>query len=286
MARENTGRATGLPHQDRDPGYSAGPTPVGTLIGRRMLALLGAGVVGLSMLTACADSETDTTVEKEEVSTSHAVQGNGVISAQAASGVLARTGALLQKAIEEDALVSPGEDGSEPEEGQSSAEEGQESETDHTSESTPEEEESVSASPSETNTCAPYTGRQAAYKWGEKLRAPEGVTWNLDVENPRTYDPCAPLSYLVISPEGYRSGQLHQIMLFHYGEYLGTTGWLAYETQVEVTQTAPDRVVVLYRWGSNCSGADCSEATSTFTWDDVLEKVVHGGQFPPDSLGV
>lgn len=238
----------------------------------------------IAAMSACSpiDSQSTSTAQP-----THSAHGSAVISAEQASGALARAGALANKTLHQKDTHDDAPGDTSGEESAPAADASAESSEDSSANSTAPE--SKDESPSPAFTCAPYTGQQAAFKWGDKLRTPDdNFRWDLNIEEPRTYDPCAPLSYLVVSPEGYRNGQVHQIMLFHYGEYLGTTAWLAYDTQVEITQVNPGKITVTYLWGSNCvgDGCDAKQAVSTFTWDEVLEKVVHGGQFPPESLGV
>lgn len=105
--------------------------------------------------------------------------------------------------------------------------------------------------------------------------------WYLE-ESSSEYDPCADLSWAVLGIRGTASSPF-QIMLFHDGEYVGTTlkeprGFLP-----EVKRLDDGSIEVLYRYlkEGEATFQASGRATATFEWDDKQKKVVQAGDLPP-----
>ncbi|WP_462417081.1 LppP/LprE family lipoprotein [Kytococcus sp. Marseille-QA3725] len=97
-----------------------------------------------------------------------------------------------------------------------------------------------------------------------------------------TYHPCAGLSWITLGIRGTASSPF-QIMLFHEGEYLGTTLAKAPGFFPDVRRVDDDTLEVTYRYPKEGeANAEASgRAVSQFTWSDKAGKVVHSGELPP-----
>lgn len=144
-------------------------------------------------------------------------------------------------------------------------------------------------SPSPKPSCANLTGRGA-------VRASIGrippfdvgdgdvYEWSATDADVKGYDPCAPLSWIVVPIKGATGSSPHQIMLFHHGRFLGTTTKDAYGFWPKVTRLSPSRIAVVYTYAHEDEGTATAsgKARSTFTWDAAAGRVVHAGEVPPD----
>lgn len=95
-----------------------------------------------------------------------------------------------------------------------------------------------------------------------------------------TYDPNAPLSYVVIFDVINSDNGSSQIMLFSYGKHLGTTTKVPQPLWVEVERLSDSSIKVTYLdealvWDGVRQGPDF---VSTYTWDG--KKVVMKGEVP------
>ncbi|WP_374928990.1 LppP/LprE family lipoprotein [Kytococcus sedentarius] len=93
---------------------------------------------------------------------------------------------------------------------------------------------------------------------------------------------CEGLSWAVLITDGMGAVP-SQIMLFHDGEYLGTTLKDPQTFIPEVKRTGKDAIAVTYTYvkGDESSGEASGRATATFTWDPRAKKVVQAGELPP-----
>ena len=66
------------------------------------------------------------------------------------------------------------------------------------------------------------------------------------------FDPCAALSWQTISIKGATASSPHHIMLFHYGEYLGTATAEPYGFFPDVEQVNHNEISVTTRWRRQC----------------------------------
>ncbi|QWW18843.1 LppP/LprE family lipoprotein [Schaalia sp. 19OD2882] len=115
-----------------------------------------------------------------------------------------------------------------------------------TTQSAPDEAASDSA-------CANLTGAQALATWGPKvaqawpdLPLGDPLRWDLKEAPVDTYDPCSPVSWIVLSnTSGAVSGPRH-IMLFHEGTYVGTATAKPLAYQPAILRKAPDTLSLTF----------------------------------------
>ena len=131
--------------------------------------------------------------------------------------------------------------------------------------------------------CSELTGRQAAEKWVGEVPTMNDWAWDTEWAVVDDYDPCAALSWIVLPIESGTASSPYQIMLFHRGEYLGTTFKEPEGFAPGVTRLSDDAIEVTYRYtlhGDSNAGAR-GRAVAQFTWDAAQGKVVHTGALPP-----
>lgn len=97
------------------------------------------------------------------------------------------------------------------------------------------------------------------------------------------YDPCAALSWTVVSVEMATGSSPCAILLFHEGAYLGTATSEQYGFVPDVERTAPGAILVTYRFvQGNESNAEASgRAVATYTWNPETARVDMAGDTPP-----
>ncbi len=118
----------------------------------------------------------------------------------------------------------------------------------------------------------------------EAASANQDVAWSTNVTD-TSFDPCADLSYAQLSIEGATGSSPMQVMLFHRGEYIGTTSDCAPGNQ-KVNQDDDKSITVTYRWpkpGEGTAGDTFSEDV-TYTWVDDETGVSMSGPIPMDAL--
>ncbi len=139
-------------------------------------------------------------------------------------------------------------------------------------------------SPTPTATCARLTGRQALATWGPQVpRHPNDYEWDLGQADPADYDPCAPLSWIVLPIIGPTGSSPYAIMLFHHGTYVGPATKDVIGFAPATRRVSPSQLSVTYTYekpGEITAGAS-GRATALFTWDAASGKVVRTGQIPP-----
>lgn len=145
--------------------------------------------------------------------------------------------------------------------------------------------ETASAEPT-TEKCATMTGAEAISTWGPQVptfREGYDWQWNLDRADPNTYDPCAALSWVVLEIPGNTASSPFQIMLFHRGQYIGTTASKPIGFPPKVVRLDDAAIQVAYTWPRDGeSNAEASgRSISIFTWDDRTRSVTHSGEWPP-----
>lgn len=144
--------------------------------------------------------------------------------------------------------------------------------------------ETASAEPT-TEKCATMTGAEAISTWGPQVptfREGYDWQWNLDRADPNTYDPCAALSWVVLGLKGGMASSPVQIMLFHRGQYIGTTASKPIGFPPKVVRLDDAAIQVAYTWPRDGeSNAEASgRSISIFTWDDRTRSVTHSGEWP------
>lgn len=97
------------------------------------------------------------------------------------------------------------------------------------------------------------------------------------------YDPCASLSWQTISIEGATASSPHHIMLFHYGQYLGTATAEPYGFFPSVERVNGNEISVTYHWPQegDANAAPTGETHAGFRWDEAQHKVIMSGDVPP-----
>ena len=148
--------------------------------------------------------------------------------------------------------------------------------------------ETASAQPTEK--CATMTGAEAVSTWGPQVptfRKGYDWQWDLDGADTTTYDACAALSWVVLEIPGNTASSPFQIMLFHRGQYIGTTASKPIGFPPKVVRLDDAAIQVAYTWPRDGeSNAEASgRSISIFTWDDRTRSVVHSGEWPPGVAG-
>lgn len=146
---------------------------------------------------------------------------------------------------------------------------------------------SSSATPEPSGSCANTTAEQAVNENIDKVgpafpdRNDPNTEWMaIDTE---TYDPCADLSWVTLTIRGGTASSPSQQMLFHDGEYLGTTTKEGIAFSPETVRLSDSAIQVTYRWakeGESNAGAS-GRAVSTYSWNPNTESVDHAGEWPP-----
>ena len=144
--------------------------------------------------------------------------------------------------------------------------------------------ETASAQPTEK--CATMTGAEAVSTWGPQVptfRSESYWQWDLDGADTTTYDACAALSWVVLEIPGNTASSPFQIMLFHHGQYIGTTASKPIGFPPKVVRLDDAAIQVAYTWPRDGeSNAEASgRSISIFTWDDRTRSVTHSGEWPP-----
>lgn len=131
--------------------------------------------------------------------------------------------------------------------------------------------------------CGELTGQEAFSRWVNKV--PDsgfGEPW-IPAFKKDTYDPCADLSYIVITVEAASTAAPHHIMLFNKGEYLGTATYYSYAFAPLVTRDSDSAITVEYKYlrTGEANVEASGRTTAHFRWDDGQEKVIMTGSAPP-----
>lgn len=133
-------------------------------------------------------------------------------------------------------------------------------------------------------TCATTSGSEALEQNLSKVPADSrGFPWTADYAETDGYDPCAVLSWITISIEGGTASSPYQIMLFHHGQYIGTTASdsIGFHPDVVRLSDCEIQVTYMYTRDGEANAEASGRSASTFTWDDASGSVVHGGEWPP-----
>lgn len=127
------------------------------------------------------------------------------------------------------------------------------------------------------------TGDETVKKWLNQVPTVDSSTpWRHSTNANETYSPCAPLSWVHIMTANLQQDQPQHTMLFHNGEYIGTTTAQAYPWSDRILRKANNRIEVVYRWPQ--PGDDplhpTGQSVAEFYWDDTLGKVRLEGEVP------
>ena len=144
-----------------------------------------------------------------------------------------------------------------------------------------------SATPEPSGSCANTSAEQAVNENIDKVgpafpkgNVPDAEWVAIDTE---TYDPCADLSWVTLTIRGGTASSPSQQMLFHDGEYLGTTTKEGIAFSPATVRLSDSAIQVTYRWakeGESNAGAS-GRAVSTYSWNPNTESVDHAGEWPP-----
>ena len=129
------------------------------------------------------------------------------------------------------------------------------------------------------------TGAEAVSTWGPQVptfRSESYWQWDLNGADTTTYDACAALSWVVLEIPGNTASSPFQIMLFHRGQYIGTTASKPIGFPPKVVRLDDAAIQVAYTWPRDGeSNAEASgRSISIFTWDDRTRSVTHSGEWP------
>lgn len=102
------------------------------------------------------------------------------------------------------------------------------------------------------------------------------------VEDSDGYDPCADLSWITLIGGGTGSSPRQQ-MLFHKGDYLGTTTSKAIGFHPATQRLTDSSIQVTYTYveGDESNAEARGRAVSTYTWNPDTESIDHAGEWPP-----
>lgn len=148
----------------------------------------------------------------------------------------------------------------------------------------------ATAPPTDTDTadaCGPASAEEAAAEGIAALPAPggpESATWDAATADYSGYDPCAALSWSLVTVKGGTGSSPTAILLFHAGSYLGTATATQYGFTPAVDRTSDAEIAVAYRYvQADEANADASgRADATFTWNPETEGVTMTGDVPPE----
>lgn len=126
--------------------------------------------------------------------------------------------------------------------------------------------------------------RQAAAALTRPIPAVPSARWDPTHADTSAYDPCAALSWAVLSVTDGTPSSPNAILLFHDGAFLGTATSTQYPFEPTVTRSSAASIAVTYRYvRAGDANADPSGTThATFTWDARTRTVRMGGTVPPD----
>lgn len=146
-----------------------------------------------------------------------------------------------------------------------------------------------SATPGSASTCGSASAAIAVQQAVATLPRPvpsiPDATWDAQEADTAGYDPCAPLSWAVVSVSAGTPSSPNAILLFHDGTYLGTATKEQYPFEPQVTRTSAAAVAVTYRFpkAGDANADPTGSANATYTWDAAQGKVVMTGSVPPAS---
>ena len=149
------------------------------------------------------------------------------------------------------------------------------------------EDTASSATPEPSGSCATTSGKQAVDENIDKV--PSAFPAQNDpmtewvADDTSTYDACAALSWVTLNiRQGTVSSPFTQ-MLFHNGEYLGTTtseGIGFYPSTTRLTDSSI-QVTYTYNRGNESNAEASGRAVSVYSWDPDTESIDHSGEWPP-----
>lgn len=147
--------------------------------------------------------------------------------------------------------------------------------------------ESEEPKPEATNQCGEIVGEAVMNNAVDEVPKPsydsdiEGDTSGADYS---TFDGCAGLSWVVLTPVGGTGSSPNQIALFNEGTYIGTATKIAYGFEPEVTRIEDNQITVtwVYPEPGDANADPNGRATATFTYNEDTKTVDMTGDVPPD----
>ncbi|GAA2511344.1 LppP/LprE family lipoprotein [Kocuria salsicia] len=143
------------------------------------------------------------------------------------------------------------------------------------------EEATSSATPELSGSCGTDSATKAVDDNLDKVPGVDDPSmWTID--DLGTYDPCAALSWVTLSGGGTGSS-IRQQMLFHDGDYLGTTTATPIGFHPATVRLSDSSIQVTYTYNrGNESNAEASgRAVSVYSWNPDTESIDHSGEWPP-----
>lgn len=127
--------------------------------------------------------------------------------------------------------------------------------------------------------CADLTGQEALDRWVDEVPTIETATWSRTQATVEDYDPCLPLSWIVIFTEAGHPSSPDQVMLFHRGEFVGPAldQPTAYWPTVE--RIDDETIEATWSWvrpGETVAGRT-GHSTARFHWDEDQGRVIAEG---------
>lgn len=141
------------------------------------------------------------------------------------------------------------------------------------------------ASPSPSPSCGPDDPSAAITRATADLALPDALrdvtSWDAADAQASGYDPCAALSWAIVTVQGGTPSSPYAILLFHDGAYVGTATKEPYPFGPEVSRTDDATLAVTYRYPEEGdANADPTGRTSaTLTWADGAVSMT--GDVPP-----
>jgi hypothetical protein len=134
--------------------------------------------------------------------------------------------------------------------------------------------------------CGPSSGADAAARAIATLPTPTGLSdaaWDAANADYSGYQPCASLSWAVLTFVNASSDSPYEVLLFHHGSYVGTATRHAYPFAPLVQRRSDGVLAVTYRFarGADSNADPTGRADATFTWSDATHRVDMTGTTPP-----
>ncbi|MDY3127212.1 MAG: LppP/LprE family lipoprotein [Corynebacterium sp.] len=130
--------------------------------------------------------------------------------------------------------------------------------------------------------CSSMSGLEAVRANIDRVE-PTGWGWSDTPFDTSTYDPCAPLSWVIVDDGFGASASPRHIMLFHHGEYVGTATKDPQSSFPKIHRTDANTIDVTYTWlrEGEYQYQRSGSTWASFAWDEQSQSVVMSGDLPP-----